>query len=182
MPQRRWRRPTWPDVINSLLLLMTVAGAVLVLTGDTGALFISIASMLGGFIGDLYKAQDETPYAKGFSQPPDAPTQRLIHDHLARGQLPEDQALHELAFDYASRWSRRLKRFLLLAPLVASGWCLICLLIMWWFNHRWPGSTSTRTWGFTIAAASAACWLMCFVPPAVKQQQRLRRLAAAGVA
>ncbi|WP_432542134.1 hypothetical protein [Kineococcus sp. SYSU DK002] len=176
MPQRRWHRPTRRGVINSLFLLVTLAGTFLVVAGDTDILFIGIASMLGGFVSNHYRAEEETPYAKGFSQPPDASTQRLIHEHLARGRLPADAGLHELALEYASGWSRRLNRFLLLAPLVATGWCLLCLSITWWFNHRWPESAQTRMWGLTIVVAGAVCWLVCFVPPAVWQWRRLRRL------
>jgi hypothetical protein len=177
VPQRRWYRPTWTDAVNSLLVLVTIAGGALVVTGDTVALFISAASMLTGIISNHYRAEEETPYAKGFTQPPDAPTQRLIHEHLARGRLPEDSALHELALNYASGWSKRLKRFLVLAPLIAAGWSLICFLIMWWLNQRWPESASTRTWGLILVVAGAMCWLVGFVPPAARQWQRLRRLA-----
>jgi hypothetical protein len=176
VPQRRWQRPTWRDTVNTLLLVVVLAGTVLGVTGDITALIIGVGSMLGGFITNHYRAEDEAPYAKRFSQPPDAATQRLIHDDLAGGRLPVDAALREVALDYACGWSSRLKRFLLLAPLVAAGWCLVCVVVVWWFNHRWPESTSTRTWGLTIVMAGAVCWLVCFVPPAVRQRHRLHRL------
>lgn len=175
VPRRRWHRPTWRDGLHWLLVLVVVGGSFLVVTGDTGTLALAAASMLVNVVASFHHADPETPYAARFSRPPDAATQRTVHEHVARGEPPVDGELRDLAVDYAAGWSWRLARFLVLAPGVAAAWWLVCAALTVWFDHVWPESAATRQGGLTAVVAGSAVWLVCFLPPVARRWWRLRR-------
>lgn len=177
VPRRRWHRPTWRDALHWLLVLVVVGGTFLVITGDTGTLALGAASMLVNVVASFQHADEGTPYAARFSRPPDPATQRTVHEHVARGEFPADGELRDLAVDYAAGWTRRLRRFLVLATSAAAAWCLVCAALTAWFDRLWPESASARQGGLTAVVAGTAVWLVCFVLPLASRWWRLRRMA-----
>ncbi|NAZ83765.1 hypothetical protein GTR02_18285 [Kineococcus sp. R8] len=174
MPQRRWHRPTPEEIIGSLLWVLIVAGALLEVTGDWGSLIVGSGSTLVGVISGYYRVDEATLYAKRFSHAPEAATQVLVHESVSSGEMPMDTATRELALDYATGWSRRLKRGLAITSSVALAWCLTSGVLVWLLDRRWPESTPTRGWGLAITVIGVAGWLLY---AGVPWAWRLRRLS-----
>lgn len=176
MPQRRWQRPGWDEVLSPCSWLVVVAGALLVATGDWGSLVVGSGTPLVTTISGYHRADEEAPYAERFTRPPDAGTQRLVHDAVSADRMPSEAELRGLALDCATGWARRSRRGLGLAVLVVVACCLLGGLLVRLLDQRWPESTPVRVWGSAITVVGSIGWVLNAGIPGLRRLGRLRHL------